>query len=166
MAAMPPPTGDSRVSIAQKPVWRASIPDQTEQVFWQPEATYFQVRSSMNLLATAPPMASNFGRSTPAPGSWLRQLRIHSAAGRWGTVMVGWGGPAGLMNTPAVGAVKPGPGPHPHLCAKRLGDAESAAIWTQKYWLGLPGHYAKHSPPVDSKREPSCSMATVFFVMA
>jgi quinohemoprotein ethanol dehydrogenase len=57
---------------------------------------------------TVRPTAKNFGSSTPERESWPAPV-IYAVGGvQYLTLMVGWGGAAGIINPPGAGPTKPG----------------------------------------------------------
>ena len=76
---------------------------------WLPRATWSSRAAPTECSALiALPTARNFGSSTRAQASWLRRSPTCSDGVQYVTLMVGWGGSAGLNNLPGSGPVKPG----------------------------------------------------------
>jgi mono/diheme cytochrome c family protein len=111
MESMPPPTGELLAwdPVAQKPVWRASYPVlDGGGVLATGGNLVFQGRADGIFAAFRATDGKVVWRFDAATGIMAPPVTYTVDGVQYVTVMAGWGGSAGLMNTPAVGAAKPG----------------------------------------------------------
>jgi quinohemoprotein ethanol dehydrogenase len=113
MASMLPPTGELLAwdPIAQKPVWRANYPVvDGAGVLATGGNLIFQGRADGIFAAYRATDGEQLWRFDAGTGIMAPPVTYTVDGIQYVTVMAGWGGAAGLMNTPAVGAAKPGYG--------------------------------------------------------
>jgi quinohemoprotein ethanol dehydrogenase len=113
MAALPSPTGELLAwdPIAQKPAWRAQYPVvDGGGVLATGGNLIFQGRADGIFAAYRATDGEQLWRFDAGTGIMAPPVTYTVDGVQYVTVMAGWGGSAGLMNTPAVGAVKPGYG--------------------------------------------------------
>lgn len=111
MASMPSPTGELLAwdPIAQKAVWRAKYPVvDGAGVLATGGNLIFQGRADGILAAYRATDGKQLWRFDAGTGIMAPAVTYTVDGVQYVTVMAGWGGAAGLMNTPALGAVKPG----------------------------------------------------------
>jgi quinohemoprotein ethanol dehydrogenase len=113
MASMPPPTGELLAwdPVAQKPVWRAKYPVvDGAGVLATGGNLVFQGRADGIFAAYRATDGEQLWRFDAGTGIMAPPVTYTVDGTQYVTVLAGWGGAAGLMNTPAGGAVKPGYG--------------------------------------------------------
>ena len=111
MASMPPPSGELLAwdPMAQKAVWRAKYPVlDGGGVLATGGNLIFQGRADGIFAAYRATDGKQVWRFDAATGIMAPPVTYTVDGVQYVTVMAGWGGAAGLINTPAVGAVKPG----------------------------------------------------------
>ena len=111
MESMPPPTGELLAwdPIAQKAVWRAKYPVlDGAGVLATGGNLIFQGRADGIFAAYRATDGEPLWRFDAATGIMAPPVTYTVDGVQYVTVLAGWGGAAGLMNTPAVGAAKPG----------------------------------------------------------
>jgi len=111
MASMPPPSGELLAwdPMAQKAVWRAKYPVlDGGGVLATGGNLIFQGRADGIFAAYRATDGKQVWRFDTATGIMAPPVTYTVDGVQYVTVMAGWGGAAGLINTPAVGAVKPG----------------------------------------------------------
>ena len=109
--SMPPPTGWLRVGPdpRRRPCGAPSIPSWTEPACWQPAATgSSRVAPTVFSQRIAPRDGEPLWRFDAGTGIMAPPVTYTVDAVQYATVLAGWGGAAGSMNTPAVEAAKPG----------------------------------------------------------
>ena len=113
MLSMPPPAGELLAwdPIAQKAVWRAKYPVvDGGGVLATAGNLIFQGRADGIFAAYRATDGEQIWRFDAGTGIMAPPVTYTIDGVQYVTVMAGWGGSAGLMNTPAVGAAKPGYG--------------------------------------------------------
>jgi PQQ-dependent dehydrogenase (methanol/ethanol family) len=113
MASMPPPTGELLAwdPVAQKPVWRAKYPVvDGAGVLATGGNLVFQGRADGIFAAYRATDGEQLWRFDAGTGIMAPPVTYTVDGTQYVTFLAGWGGAAGLMNTPAGGAVKPGYG--------------------------------------------------------
>ena len=111
MASMPAPTGELLAwdPIAQKAVWRAKYPVvDGGGVLATGGNLIFQGRADGIFAAYRATDGEQVWRFDAGTGIMAPPVTYTIDGVQYLTVMAGWGGSSGLMNTPAIGAVKPG----------------------------------------------------------
>jgi quinohemoprotein ethanol dehydrogenase len=111
MASMPPPSGKLLAwdPIAQKAAWSAKYPVlDGGGVLATAGNLVFQGRSDGIFAAYRATDGKQVWQFDAATGIMAPPVTYTVDGVQYMTVMVGWGGAAGLINTPALGAVKPG----------------------------------------------------------
>ena len=111
MASMPPPSGKLLAwdPIAQKAAWSAQYPVlDGGGVLATAGNLVFQGRSDGIFAAYRATDGKQVWQFDAATGIMAPPVTYTVDGVQYMTVMVGWGGAAGLINTPAAGAVKPG----------------------------------------------------------
>ena len=111
MASMRPPSGELLAwdPMAQKAVWRAKYPVlDGGGVLATGGNLIFQGRADGIFAAYRATDGKQVWRFDTATGIMAPPVTYTVDGVQYVTVMAGWGGAAGLINTPAVGAVKPG----------------------------------------------------------
>ena len=111
MASMPPPSGELLAwdPMAQKAVWRAKYPVlDGGGVLATGGNLIFQGRADGIFAAYRATDGKQVWRFDAATGIMAPPVTYTVDGVQYVTVMAGWGGAAGLMNTPRAGAVKPG----------------------------------------------------------
>lgn len=111
MESMPAPTGELLAwdPIGQKPVWRAKYPVvDGAGVLATGGNLIFQGRADGIFAAYRATDGQPLWRFDAATGIMAPPVTYTVDGIQYVTVLAGWGGAAGLMNTPAVGAAKPG----------------------------------------------------------
>ena len=111
MASMPPPSGELLAwdPMAQKAVWRAKYPVlDGGGVLATGGNLIFQGRADGIFAAYRAMDGKEVWRFDAATGIMAPPVTYTVDGVQYVTVMAGWGGAAGLINAPEVGAVKPG----------------------------------------------------------
>ena len=111
MLSMPPPTSELLAwdPIAQKPVWRAKHAVADGGGVLAPGGNLvFQGRADGILAAFRATDGEPLWQFDAGTGIMAPPVTYTAEGVQYVTVMVGWGGAVGLMNTPALGAPKPG----------------------------------------------------------
>ena len=111
MSSMPAPSGELLAwdPMAQKAVWRAKYPVlDGGGVLATGGNLIFQGRADGIFAAYRATDGKQVWRFDTATGIMAPPVTYTVDGVQYVTVMAGWGGAAGLINTPAVGAVKPG----------------------------------------------------------
>lgn len=111
IASLPPPSGELLAwdPIAQKAVWRAKYPVlDGGGVLATAGNLVFQGRADGIFAAYRATDGKQLWQFDAATGIMAPPVTYTVDGVQYMTVMVGWGGAAGLINSPAVGAVKPG----------------------------------------------------------
>ena len=147
MISMPPPTGELLAwdPVAQKAVWRAKYPVlDGGGVLATGGNLVFQGRADGIFAAFRATDGEQVWRFDAATGIMAPPVTYTVDGVQYVTVMAGWGGSAGLMNIPAVGAAKPGWG---RILTFAL-DAKAA--------LKAPpfGHTGPPLPAITAKQDP------------
>jgi quinohemoprotein ethanol dehydrogenase len=113
MASMPPPSGELLAwdPIAHKPVWRAKYPVlDGAGVLATGGNLVFQGRADGIFAAYRATDGEQLWRFDAGTGIMAPPVTYTVDGVQYVTVMAGWGGAAGLMNAPSVGAARPGYG--------------------------------------------------------
>src|ERR1017187_8163018 len=131
------PTGELLAwdPIAQKPVWRAKYPVvDGAGVLATGGNLVFQGRADGVLAAYRATHGEQVWRFDAGTGIMAPPVTYTVDGVQYVTVMAGWGGPAALMNSPAMGAMKPG--------------------WGRILTFALDGKAAVKAPPFGHKDPP------------
>ena len=147
MVSMPPPTGELLAwdPVAQKPVWRAKYPVvDGAGVLATGGNLVFQGRADGIFAAYRATDGEQLWRFDGATGIMAPPVTYTVDGTQYVTVLAGWGGAAGLMNSPAMGAVKSG-----------YGRMLTFALYGAVVLKPLPfGHTGPPVPVVTKKQEP------------
>ncbi|HSU66745.1 MAG TPA: c-type cytochrome, partial [Tepidisphaeraceae bacterium] len=143
LSALPPPTGELLAwdPVAHKAVWRAGYPVvDGGGVLATGGNLIFQGRADGVLAAYRATDGKEVWRFDAGTGIMAAPVTYVVDGVQYVTVMAGWGGSAGLMNTPAVGAVKPG--------------------WGRILTFATGGRAALNAPPFGHKEPPVPAITT------
>jgi quinohemoprotein ethanol dehydrogenase len=137
MMSMPPPSGELLAwdPIAQKAAWRAKYPVvDGAGVLATGGNLVFQGRADGVLAAYRATDGEQVWRFDAGTGIMAPPVTYTVDGVQYVTVMAGWGGPAALMNSPVMGAMKPG--------------------WGRILTFALDGKAAVKAPPFGHKDPP------------
>ena len=144
MASMPAPTGELLAwdPIAQKPVWRAKYPVvDGAGVLATGGNLVFQGRADGIFAAYRATNGEPLWDFDVGTGIMAPPVTYTVDGVQYVTVLAGWGGAAGLMNSPAVGAAKPG--------------------WGRILTFALNGAATLKTPPFGHKAPPVPAITTI-----
>jgi quinohemoprotein ethanol dehydrogenase len=147
MESMPPPTGELLAwdPILQKAVWRAKYPVvDGAGVLATAGNLVFQGRADGIFSAYRTNDGKQLWHFDAGTGIMAPPVTYNLDGVQYITVLAGWGGSSGLMNTPAIGAVKPGYGR-----ILTFGLNGSATLKAPPY-----GHKSPPTPAITQKQPP------------